>query len=215
MHTTLKSLLLLLGFLLLAGPGGGMATAHAEEQHIILLIDRSGAMNVLESDGQTRFQKAIGRAQQRVLAPSTATRHFAVWSFEGSSYIEHLAFTPNIDFVMSSLFHLRAGFGQTPLALALCAAVDHLTQYRPSVLATKDIALFIGTRENSTPLGAQCAGPWSPAQYPFFSPQSWQWKVLNKLRTGNPQNPNSVPFPLIANYDSVFLALANAGPVIP
>ncbi|MCP3060409.1 hypothetical protein LXT21_16640 [Myxococcus sp. K38C18041901] len=59
-------------------------------------------------------------------------------------------------------------------------------------------------------------GPWSAAPYPHFAPQSWQWKVLNKLRTGHPQNANDPGgFALISNHDSVFSAIANAGPVIP
>jgi hypothetical protein len=202
-----------LGLIFLAVP----EEARAGEEHVLLLIDRSGSMLQIRSDGTTRYAAAIDRALKEVRLPSpNNTRHFAVWSFEGSSYFEHQPFTPNADTAIAALNNLAGPGGGTPLAYASCAAVDRLMLYRPQVFARKKLRLSSDGEENSSPSTSECAGNPSAGVYPNLTAQSWQWKVLNKLRTGNPQNPNDPgTFALIADIDYFTTLISPLNGVVP
>jgi von Willebrand factor type A domain len=196
-----------IGLTLLLWPESAVAQVPpppASEEHVLLLIDRSGSMQTVRSDGRTRFQTAIDRAKEYVEASASLPRHFAVWSFEGTSYYRHQGFTQDVSATLSTLNSLRVGSGVTPLALAACAAVDEIKAYRPSVIARKKLRLGSDGEENSTPSNTQCAGPNSSTTYPNLTSQSWEWKVRNKLRTGNPQNASNVPWTIIFDVDAFF-----------
>lgn len=193
------------------------ARAQYTERHVIILIERSGAMAEVGADGLTRLQRALIQAQNRVEMGGSLPQHYAVWSFEGTTYTQHQAFTSSAASTIAMLSSLQAGQGGTPLAHAVCAAVDGLRSYRPSVLALKNILLFTGGRENSSPLMDPCSGPWSLTPYPNLAVGSWQWKMLNKLRTGNAQNPEAPPsgLTLIHNAHEVFSSAMGAASTIP
>ncbi|NVJ26072.1 hypothetical protein HUW62_33100 [Myxococcus sp. AM011] len=173
------------------------------EEHVIILIDRSGSMVAPRLNGETRFQAALKRARDYVETVSTLPRHIAVWSFEGTSYIRHQAFSTSATTTLNTLNSLGVGQGVTPLAFSACAAVDELKSYRTTVLGRKKLRLSSDGLENSSPVGTQCQGGESVGGYPNLDPGSWQWKVLNKLRTGDATNPNPVPtfIQVIADID--------------
>lgn len=185
------------------------------EEHILFLIDRSGSMQAVRIDGKTRFQEAIDRAMRFVELPASLPRHYAVWSFEGTSYYKHQGFSQDASLTLSTLNSLRVGSGVTPLALAACAAVDELRAYRTLQVARKHLKLGSDGEENSTPANTQCAGFNSSTTYPNLQPQSWEWKVRNKLRTGNAQNTNIVPWTIIFNVDAFFDYIRLAGSPTP
>ncbi|NVJ26071.1 VWA domain-containing protein [Myxococcus sp. AM011] len=214
-NTMLQRLLLMLGLSLVLHSES--ARAQFTERHIIILIERSGSMAVVGADGLTRFQRAIIQAQNRVEIGGPLPQHYAVWSFEGTSYIQHQAFTSSAASTIATLSSLQVGQGGTPLAHAVCAAVDGLVSYRPSTLAIKNILLFTGGAENSTPSSSQCAGPWSTGTYPQLTVGSWQWKMINKLRTGSALNPNVPPpgLTLIHNAQEVISSALGSGVIIP
>lgn len=204
-HTSLVRLALSLGVCLMALPQ--MAAAQPAppytEEHVIILIDRSGSMVAPRLNGETRFQAALKRARDYVETVSTLPRHIAVWSFEGASFIRHQAFSTSATTTLNTLNSLSVGSGLTPLAYSACAAVDELRSYRTSVLGRKKLRLSSDGLENSSPANTQCHGPNSVGPYPGLDSGSWQWKVLNKLRTGDATNPNPVPtfIQVIADID--------------
>lgn len=192
--------------------------AKAGEEHVLLLIDRSGSMTQTRTDGSTRFDAAIDRAEKEVEMTNSNTRHFAVWSFEGSTYLKHQGFTVDVSTTMTTLNNLRVGSGVTPLAYASCAAVEELKGYRMSVFARKKLRLSSDGEENSSPIGSECQGPSSTGNYNNLTPQSWQWKVRNKLRTGNAQNPNDpglLSLIVDIDYFTTFISVAPVAGALP
>lgn len=184
-----------------------------QEDHVILLIDRSGSMVQPRANGNTRFQEAIKRAREFTELTSSIPRYYAVWSFEGTSYTKHQGFTLSASTTLATLNSLRVGTGVTPLALAACDAVDELKAFRSSlVFARKTLRLGSDGEENSSPSGTQCQGPNSVGVYPALDAQSWQWKVRNKLRTGNAQNSNVAPFTIIFDVDAFFKFISLRAP---
>lgn len=168
------------------------------EQHTVIVVDRSGSMTATRTDGSTRFAEAIRRARNVVSAPMSITRYFAVWSFEGTSYIKEQGFADTTT-TLNTLNRLRVGTGVTPLAYAVCDAVDELLAYKRNtgIVASKVLHLVSDGEENSTPSGTQCYGPTSPTDYPNLATGSWEWKVRNKVRTGDANNSSAGGFPVV------------------
>lgn len=160
------------------------------EQHSIIVVDRSGSMRSTRPDGQTRFQVAIQGAKDYVNLPLSIPHYFAVWTFEGSSYIKEQGFA-SATTTIATLNKLGVGYGVTPLAHTVCDAIDELFTYRTDLgnKAKKVVKLVSDGEENSTPSSSQCHGPASSTDYPHFTPGSWEWKVYNKFATRNPNTP--------------------------
>ncbi|WNG51247.1 VWA domain-containing protein [Archangium minus] len=194
--------------------GAGEAVAQTfSEEHILIVIDRSGSMQLVRNNGQTRFTEAIRQAKAYVNLPSSRPRSFAVWTFEEVSYIKEQGFADAAT-TLSTLNRLSVGNGVTPLAYAVCDAVDELLQYEPGVNAKKVVRLVSDGEENSTPSSSQCHGPDSTSPYPNFSMDSWQWKVRNMLKTGDPLRDDPGPYKLVFDvnvlYDYVRFARAGS-----
>jgi hypothetical protein len=127
---------------------------------------------------------------------------------------------PNIVFTPTS---------STPLAGAGCLAGGYLvasvdangadispqTGYEwkkeksPGVRAQIKRQLYIGTDglENDTPTsgtGSECGGVTSNAAYENFEPASWQYKLRNKLLTGNPTINTTLNSLLTVDVDLIF-----------
>nr|WP_245591834.1 VWA domain-containing protein [Cystobacter fuscus] len=185
------------------------------EEHLIIVVDRSGSMQTMRGNRLTRFTEAIKQARAYVNLPSSLPRSFAVWTFEESSYIKEQGFADAAT-TLATLNRLGVGSGVTPLAYAVCDAVDELLQYRPGVSAKKVVHLVSDGEENSTPTSSQCHGPDSTSPYPHFTMDSWQWKVRNMLKTGDPLRDDPGPYKLVFDvhvlYDYLYFA-GSRGPV--
>lgn len=173
------------------------------EKHVIIVLDRSGSMWTVRNNGLTRFTEAIQRARSYVNLASSLPRSFAVWTFEGTSYIKEQGFADAAT-TLSTLNRLSAGNGVTPLAYAICDAVDELLQYKPGVMAEKVIRLVSDGEENSTPSSSQCHGFDSTTPYPDLTIDSWQWKVRNMLKTGDPLRDDPGPYKLVFDVDVLY-----------
>lgn len=183
--------------------GEASAQTHSE-RHVVLILDRSGSMQAARSGGTTsatRWEEAVDRSIDFVNLPYPLTTYWSIWTFEGSSYTVEQAFTTSKANTVNKLNSLRVGNDLTPLAYALCDAVDYINSYRPSADAEKVIRLASDGEENNTPRGTQCQGPDSAGTYPNLDRGSWQWKVRNMMRNGDPNNPTSGPFPLVFDVD--------------
>lgn len=193
------------------------AAAHAfTEEHVIILIDRSGSMKTTRATGRTRFADALVRGRDFVNMANALPRLFAIWSFEGGSYRREQGFQDGPTTV-ATLGRLTAGVGATPLALAVCDAADELLQFAPGVDARKVVHLISDGEENSTPETTMCYGPPSITRYPDLTEGSWEWKVRNMLKTGDPLRDSPNPFQLVFDADVFFnhLTLAPAAAVPP
>jgi hypothetical protein len=85
--------------------------------------------------------------------------------------------------------------------------VDELLVYRPQVLARKRIALFLASEDTGTPVSSQCYGPPSTTPYPTPAPGSWQYKVRNKLVSGDPNIVGNPQFPVVQDVDTLMTSL--------
>lgn len=115
----------------------------------------------------------------------------------------------------------------TPLAAAVCHGVGWLganfsvagtlltpgwqwgamTGGRPAIIQ-REMYTETDALENSTPAANECAGPTSTStDYLCYEAGTWQWKVRNKLQTGNPNNDSlgTANTGLIYNVDYLFV----------
>ncbi|MEM7675090.1 MAG: hypothetical protein AAF449_03705, partial [Myxococcota bacterium] len=188
--------------------------AFAQQDALIVVVDRSGSMNdCFDSTGRTKWEEAIDRARIAVQVPAI-DRAYELWSFSGSSWTQHYTFAAGsalsttqrqdaMDLALDNLLAIGPG-GATPLAGSVCASVDTLTSWAISEGGFPPpplrIALFSDGLENQTPTTDQCYGPASTTAYDptnpdrgGLTPGSWEWKVLNKAITGNANNPANPP----------------------
>ncbi|MCE9667058.1 hypothetical protein LY474_04450 [Myxococcus stipitatus] len=164
-------------------------------------------MAVPTTSGLTRFQVAVQQAHAIVNGAVGPLRHYAVVTFNGSSYIVHQGFTASTALIHATLNSLLVGREAAPLAHAICGSVDELLAYRPQALARKRIALFLASTDTGTPVSSQCYGPPSTAPYPMLTPGSWQFKVRNKLVSGDPNNEGIPQSPVVQNFDVIMASL--------
>ncbi|AGC44026.1 hypothetical protein MYSTI_02710 [Myxococcus stipitatus DSM 14675] len=185
---------------------GTSARAFTEE-HVVILIDRSGSMRTTRASGLTRFEEALTRGRDFVQMPNALPRLFAVWSFEGSTYRREQDFKDGAT-TLATLGRLSAGVGTTPLALSVCDAADVLLQFAPGVDARKVVHLISDGEENSTPETTMCYGHPSTTKYPDLQEDSWEWKVRNMLKTGDPLRDSPNPFQLVFDADVFYNHIA-------
>ncbi|ATB37944.1 hypothetical protein CYFUS_003370 [Cystobacter fuscus] len=201
-------LLAAFAFSLLISFNEAAAQSPPTEQHTLILIASGGSMSTVGSDGTTRFDKAILRAKSLVNLPLSLPQYFAVWTFEGSSYVKRQGFSGAATTIFT-LNSLQVGSGAYPLAYAVCDAADELLAYKSgTITARKMLYLMTDGEENSTPAGTQCHGPSSSLNYPIFTAGSWQWKVNNKLATGNANTPPMSGYPPVITsnvWSSVYI----------
>ncbi|WP_158625010.1 VWA domain-containing protein [Corallococcus terminator] len=182
------------------------------EFHHLILVDTSGSMATLRTDGsgKTRFQAAIELAKGAV-ANNNSNHYFAVWRFQDSTSSQVQGFA-SAGTTLGTLNAMLGPTGGTPLAHAACAALDTLDAYKKdSVNAAKLLHLYSDGEDNNTLPTDQCAGPLSTSQDPTTpTVNSWNWKLLNKARTGNPNNPSPIttfPVAIYATLMDPFITL--------
>ena len=159
----------------------GSTAAHADRK-MLVLIDASGSMSIVRTDGATRFETAKARAKSKIAEQTAidATTTFSVYTFSDATSTPQTggAFvTPaNANTAIDGLDLFTVGGGITPLAGSVCDAVDVLVA---TGATTKVLQLASDGEENSTPVTNICAGPFSTDPSPPYSGGSWQNKVLN------------------------------------
>jgi hypothetical protein len=160
----------------------GTSAAHADRK-MLVLIDASGSMSIQRADLQTRFEAAKARALDQIgVQAGLGLDAVAVYTFSDSTSTLQTPggfVDPNVAIAaITGLDLFTVGGGVTPLAGAMCDAVDALI----AVTATEKILEVASDgEENSTPAAHPCSGPFSSDPNPPYSIGSWQNKVLAKV----------------------------------
>jgi hypothetical protein len=160
-----------------ATPGGG--------SQMLLLLDRSESMQVARPGGTTRCADALAVAKDDVSAFAAAhpARRISIWTFQGDTATELTGGFVGEAAALAALDTLDGVpcTGTSPLAEAICAAVD---EFAPELPAT-DRVLAISTAGVEDASGGECAGPESTVGPPpsgDYDLGSWQQKVYDKLQ---------------------------------
>ncbi|QSQ21111.1 VWA domain-containing protein [Pyxidicoccus parkwayensis] len=165
----------------------GVASA---DEHVLVLLDRTGSMGLESVPGKTRFQVAKERINAFLDIVPPQVSKYSFWTFEGTGYVEVFSFAQNKTAAeVKAAVNAAVLGGNTPLAKSVCAAVDSLINYLPNQFHSKRIYMATDGEENATPNTDQCWGPSSANPYPSLDTNSWQWKVRNKACTGNANTP--------------------------
>jgi hypothetical protein len=158
----------------------GSTAAHADRK-MLVLIDASGSMDTLRTDGFTRFATAKSRAKSKIAEQKAidATTTFSVYTFsDTTSTAQTTGFVTatSADTTIDGLDLFTVGGGSTPLAGSVCDAVDVLAA---TGATTKVLQLASDGEENFTPATNPCFGPSSIDPNPPYTTGSWQNNVLN------------------------------------
>jgi hypothetical protein len=206
---------------------GAAAQPALADDHVMILIDRSGSMltdSVADPTTASRWQVAKQLAVDAVDLVTANNRSYGLRVFNGSNTGQQIrALGSSRNSVRNAITgpdpNLGNPSGSTPLAGAICEAVDALINYLPEDLADKYLYIFSDGLENSTPSVHECFGPPSAGGSPYTL-GSWEHKVVNKAQTGDPDSEAEPFLPLIVNADYLFdneplVFSAFAGPSIP
>ncbi|NOK18899.1 VWA domain-containing protein [Corallococcus carmarthensis] len=198
----------------LACVGGLCSSAAMADEHVLILLDRTGSMGSTSVPGLTRLQVAKARIDGYLQIIPSVTTKYAFWTFENAGPTQVFSFADNkTPAQISAAVNAVTLGGNTPLAGSVCAAVDALINYLPNQLHTKRIYLVTDGDENATASLDQCYGPWSAGVWPNLTVGSWQEKVRNKACTGSATSAGPcgifpAPYPpgltLIADIDFLF-----------
>lgn len=176
---------LFIGFTAVLATALGASAAHADRK-MLVLIDASGSMITTRADGTTRFAAAKARALSKI-ADQAALGLSAVAVYTFSDTTSTLQTTqvaggfvdPNTAITtINGLDLFTVGGGNTPLAGAMCDAVDVLAAQGAT---TSILELASDGEENFTPSTNPCFGPFSTDPNPPYSAGSWENNVYNKV----------------------------------
>lgn len=149
------------------------------ERYGMVLIDRSGSMTATRSTGNSRCKDAKKQALlelDRLFDPMQFDRtHVAVWSFAGAIVTKHTIGYVDKATAVTAVTNLtdEGCSGGTPLADAMCWAIDDLSAKSPG----ESTNLYVATDGEENASTGACSGPWGD---PTATPSSWQYKVYAK-----------------------------------
>lgn len=153
-----------------------------QEARMIILLDRTGSMLQIQSDGDTRCENAQVQAQTDVIEffDGTPGGSVAVWTFANNSVDDLTGGFVNEAAALAALAALdpEGCVGNTPLAEAICTTVDEFSEGGPG---SNILAISSDGEENAST--GPCDGPYSVNEPPAndYDPGSWQALVLDKV----------------------------------
>jgi len=223
-----------------AQPAFAQPSLPVDETNVVVVIDVTGSMTAIAGslepgeDPDTRLEIGRLRAINWLINDTIdfVAPEFEVWEFSSDgadNYRVLQTFTTNATQAISSVGGAVQTSAATPLAGTMCNAVDRLHDYEdgktivdPITGLTREarierrIYLVTDGLENNTPSTNECWGPDAVTDtvYPVYDYGSWQWKVLNKLKTGNANTPSSAPFEYILDVEHILTSfIASADPL--
>jgi hypothetical protein len=171
-----------IGFAAVLATVVGASAAHADRKMLVLL-DASGSMSTVRADAETRFEAAKQRALDQIaVQAASGLNGVAVYTFsDTTSSLQTVGGFVDKNTAIATITGLdlfTAGGGNTPLAGAMCDAVDVLTA---TGATTKILEVASDGEENFTLSTNPCFGPFSTDSTPPYSAGSWQNLVFNKV----------------------------------
>lgn len=171
---------LLIGLTILAGVVVA-SPAHAQRK-MLVLIDASGSMSTVRADSLTRFEAAKQRAIDQIgVQAGLGLAGVAVYTFSDTTSTAQTTGFVSANTAIAAITGLdlfTVGGGNTPLAGAMCDAVDVLVAQTAS---QKILEVASDGEENFTPSTHPCFGPFSTDPNPPYTTGSWQNLVLSKV----------------------------------
>ena len=163
------------------------ANAPPGAKHAAVVLDRTGSMMNFRSTGNTRCGDALELAKTDVQSfflanPEAEGSSLAVYVFGAMGVVNLTGGFVDQASALGALDQLSpiGCVGFTPLADALCEASDTLAQTFPSSEAG-DLLLAVSSDGGENASAGICAGPYSGAAAPPYTPGSWQNRVFEKL----------------------------------
>jgi hypothetical protein len=160
---------------------------------MVVVLDATGSMTAVRTDGKTRYEAAREAAADRVFAAAMETQGLAkvaVYKFFGTGIVQESLNTGDgtpfvtafdaVDVINNSAVTFEA----TPLAGAMCDTVDIARASGGVGTTVRFLEVFTDGEENNTPMTSPCFGPPSVGTSPPFDNGSWQNLVY--VRTTNP-----------------------------
>jgi len=160
---------------------------------MVVLLDATGSMQAIRPDnGKTRFAQSLLDAEDRVSTIAGEVQGLskvAVYKFFGTGVVLETPSPDGTGFVSpgDAILKIRAATvtdDVTPLAGAMCTAVDAARGSGAAGTTTRFLEVFSDGAENNT-IGPPCAGPFSEFlnTAPF---DTGSWQNLVWVRTTNP-----------------------------
>jgi hypothetical protein len=157
------------------------------KHRMLVLLDRTGSMNNIRAKtGVTRCEDALTTARMDVEDFFAINPHgeVAVWTFAGTTYTDRTGGFVGKDTALAALNDpgVATCGNLTPLAEAMCAAVDLLSVGIPNPLPGELILAVSSDGEENNSDG-QCFGPRAinGTQCGQYDPGSWQQRVCSKV----------------------------------
>ncbi len=181
-----------------------------QELYLILLDQTSSMSTLVPRTTKTRFQDAVAKVTAFLESSTSPTRHYALYTFfntsPGGKPITHPFYKFQDNAKASDLLttlKTLAPIGSTPLAGAICEAVDDILEadnldVQPTVHDNLYVKIYTDGQENNTPTTDQCHGTQGTGTSPWLVAGTWQSKVWNKVFTGSADIPPPNPFPKAA-----------------
>jgi hypothetical protein len=209
-----------------------------DETNVLVVIDVTGSM-MANSGSVAPGEPSVSRLEVGKLTAldwlindttGFVVPEFAVWEFSQTGIADPnfrllRDFTGNKTQAIAAVGAATQRPDSTPLAGTLCDAVDRLKTYengktiidpvtglRRAARIQRRIFLVTDGIENATITSNECWGPdaVTATAYPNFDFGSWQWKVLNKLKTGNANTPSSAPFEYIIDVEHILTSFISS-----
>jgi hypothetical protein len=198
---------------------GAARTAEAQERYMVVLVDASGSMTELRTDGKTRFQAATERSDMWInyYAMNGGLDGVAVYAFNGTAATLHTGSAPtpanpaapfvDVNVARAAVMNLattQPPQNATPLAGSMCQVLDTLIGMQAGD-PTRILQVSSDGLENATPFGNPCQGPESTFDFPPYSSTpvpSWQYLVYDKA-TNPPGNLPSVIQVDLFDYEEI------------
>src|SRR5690349_10786895 len=140
-----------------------LAPVASARDYVLIVLDRSGSMDT-PSTGTPGFRrwevaKQLAMDDLSIVAPD---RQYAIWTFDGTTHIEHVPFSAGFTSADAQAF-IASGFlggpgSSTPLAGAVCDGVDELLLYPTAADDRMFLNLYSDGLENSTDPAHPCHG---------------------------------------------------------
>ncbi len=163
-------------------PAGGSVNGGPANPGKLILLDRTGSMNIVKPNGMLLCDEAFFHANQELIVYSLTEPNglVSVWTFEGNAPTDVTGGWVSPAQAQVDLAPFNSCSGATPLAETICSGVDEVL-CRFAAEASEMLIITDGEENNSD---GMCSGPASiglPPPPGNYDAGSWHQKVYDKV----------------------------------